>query len=274
MRIVLFTKTLRGLTAEQVARKAKGLGFSGLDLAVREGQCCTPANITEALPRAAALWKQMNLSIPMVSLEPAPTDPSSPVIRQIFAACGRAGIPNIKLGYWDWHQGEDYWKKFDQIRKDLDAFQNLGREFGVCSLIHTHSGNYYASNASGAMHLARNVDPKYIGIYLDPAHLALDGEPWPMAMAMAGEYLKAIGIKSSTYERSNDPNGPRFHERFGQLEEGIVEWPAILAQVSARGQDVFFSFHAEYSQKGLLDELLPRVQQDLLYLARIGGSIR
>jgi hypothetical protein len=37
---------------------------------------------------------------------------------------------------------------------------------------------------------------------------------------------------------------------------------------------VFFSFHAEYSQKGLLDELLPRVQQDLLYLARIGGSIR
>ena len=273
MRIVLFTKTLRGLTAEQVGSKAKELGFSGLDLAVRQGQCCTPANITQTLSRAMALWKQISLSVPMVSLEPAPSDPNSPVIRQIFAACGRAGVPNIKLGYWVWHEGEDYWKKFDQIRQDLDAFQKLGREYGVCSLIHTHSGNYYASNASGAMHLARNLDPKYIGVYLDPAHLALDGEPWPMAMAMAGEHLKAIGVKSSMYERGNDPKGPRFRERFGQLEEGLVEWPAIVAEVSARGQDVLYSFHAEYSQEGLIDELLPCVKQDLLYLTRIGGSI-
>ncbi len=142
----------------------------------------------------------------------------------------------------------------------------MGREFGVCSLIHTHSDALYASNASGAMHLARGFDPKYIGVYLDPSHLALDGEPWPMAVAMAGDYLRAVGVKAVRHEKSPEPGGPRFVVRWCALEEGLVDWPQALAALKAVGKDVPFSFHGEYSQHGDFDQLRPLVSRDVAYL--------
>lgn len=67
MEVVFFTKFLKGLDVEAVGRTAKRLGFDGLDLAIREGQCVVASNIRTVLPGAVAVWKSMGLSVPLAT---------------------------------------------------------------------------------------------------------------------------------------------------------------------------------------------------------------
>ena len=48
MELIFFTKFLKGLSAKEVGRTVKDLGFDGLDLAIRGGQCVDPANVATA----------------------------------------------------------------------------------------------------------------------------------------------------------------------------------------------------------------------------------
>jgi predicted TIM-barrel fold metal-dependent hydrolase len=41
----------------------------------------------------------------MVSTETGATDPDDPTLRNIYRACGEAGVPFVKIGYWRWQPG-------------------------------------------------------------------------------------------------------------------------------------------------------------------------
>jgi sugar phosphate isomerase/epimerase len=262
MKLIFFTKFLKGLNAEQIAEIAIRLGFDGLDLAVRAGHCVNPGNIREELPKALKLWREAGLSVPLVTLEGNATDPKQ--AESIFAACGENGVPLIKLGYWVWQPGQEYWREVATIRKALARFEKLGEKYGVCSLLHTHSDEYYGSNASGAMELLRGFDPRYVGVYLDPAHLALDGEYFAMALAIARDYLKMIGVKNVRPVR-NAASGEWIRD-WCALEEGLVNWPEALRLLREIGYDGSLSVHGEYSASDDMSEVLKRAAEDLAYL--------
>lgn len=78
MPLIYFTKFLKGFSAEKVAEVAKNLGFDGLDLAIRAGQCVNPSNVQEALPKAMAVWRAAGLSVPLATLETSWVNPQTP----------------------------------------------------------------------------------------------------------------------------------------------------------------------------------------------------
>ena len=41
-------------------------------------------------------------------------------------------------------------------------------------------------NASALAHPLRGFDPRYVGAYLDPCHLCIEGEEFALALAIAG----------------------------------------------------------------------------------------
>jgi hypothetical protein len=43
--VIYFTKFLRGLNPEEIARVVKGMGLDGLDLTIRRGHCVNPDNL-------------------------------------------------------------------------------------------------------------------------------------------------------------------------------------------------------------------------------------
>ncbi|HYF51970.1 MAG TPA: TIM barrel protein, partial [Planctomycetota bacterium] len=197
--VIYFTKFMKGLKAEEIAQKAKSIGFDGLDLAIRKGQAVNPENVTSELPKAMKTFDAHGLSVPLATLEGNAVDPDKPEIESIFGACGQAGIRLIKLGYWVWQKSDDYWARVEQIQAALAKFEKLGRKHNVCALVHTHCDEYYGSNASGAMTLVRNFDPKHVGVYLDPAHLSVDGELLPMGIAIVKSHLRMVAVKSARY---------------------------------------------------------------------------
>lgn len=263
MEILLFTKLFKDCKAEAVGDAAITLGVDGLDLAVRYGQCVSPANVAQELPRAMQLWAEMGLSVPLVTLEGYATGPQAPEVQAIYAACGEAGIGLIKLGYWRWKPYDDYWQGVAQIRHALDGFAKLGERHNVCSLIHTHSGDLYFSNAAAAMHVARGFDPDRIGVYLDFAHLAADGESVPMAQAIVGQYLRMIGVKNVRYVQERDG---KWKKEFCALEEGLVDWEEALKEVRDSGYQGPISLHAEYDKQRNREGNLRMAAHDMKYL--------
>ena len=270
MTLIFFTKFLKGLSVEEVGKTVKALGFDGLDLAVRAGQCVSPENVATALPDAVNTWKGMGLSVPLASMETRQSDPRDADVRRLFEACGKAKIPDIKIGYWGWKAGQPYWPAIDAIRKDLAAFQELGRQFGVRTLLHTHSGNYYGSNAGSAVALVRDCDPRFVGVYLDIAHLMVNGEPLDMALAMLGDRLAMAAAKNCRYILVHE-GGPSavWKREWCLLEHGLVDWRKALELLNKAGYKGPLSVHGEYAGPEDREAVLANVAKDIAFLHKI-----
>lgn len=263
MEVIFFTKFLKALNPEQIGRAVQPLGVNGLDLAIRGGYTVNPSNVGAALTPAVRVWKDMGLSVPLATLEGGATNPDDSTVRAIFEACGKAGIPFIKLGYWGWRSGQRYWEGVQAIRKALEGFAALGEANGVCSLVHTHSGHCYGLNASAAMHLVDGFDPQRVGVYLDPAHLAADGEPLDMALDMVGDYLRLVGVKNVYYEKTSDGN---WRHVWSTLADGLVNWKDAAKRFAAVGFDGAMSLHGEYSASEETETVLKMAAADAVHL--------
>jgi len=268
MKLIYFTKFLAGLSAKEVGETTKRLGFDGLDLAVRAKQCVTPENVATALPEAMRIWSDMGLSVPLVSMETRTTDVRDAAVRQLYQACAKANVRAIKIGYWKWTAGQPYWPMVETIRSDLKEFEKMGRDFGVRTLIHTHSGGNHGCNASAAMLLVRGFDPKSVGVYLDPGHLAICGEPVEMALAIARDYLAMIAVKNCRYVTAVAGGMTTWKSEWCQLDEGLVNWPRtieLLKQIKYEGP---LSIHGEYSGPENREVIGEKVAKDMAFLKK------
>ena len=92
MQALVFTKIFQELGVEETGERVKGLGFDGVDLAVRPGFCVSPANAPEVLPVAVEVWNGMGLVAPLISLAVDANDPADPETIGVFEAAGEAGV--------------------------------------------------------------------------------------------------------------------------------------------------------------------------------------
>lgn len=259
MDLILFTKSLRGMSISQMADTAVSLGLDGLDLAVRAGYPVNPDNVASELPAAARELAQRGLSIPLVTTEGKFTDPSAPDAEPTFAACAEVGCPLIKLGYWG-YTFPGYWEQVDAVRRDLAGFAKLGEKHGVKSMVHVHSGRRPAANCAMAMQLVEGLDPRHVGIFADPGHMALDGEDPVIGFDMIREYLAAVAVKDCRYVREQK----RWRVEWVPLGEGLVDWALVAKTLLDIGFDGPISFHSEYDQP--LDTILRWTEQDIAFL--------
>ena len=255
MTLIVFTKHLRGLDLPQLASALKALGVRGADFCVREGYPVNPANIQSELPKAKKIFAGEGLSIPLVT---SPGDFSSPSLsyaEKFYAACGEAGVEFIKLGYWAWDPKATYQSQVDEARAKLEGFQDLSRKHSVKTLIHTHSGANMGLNASAALALVKGFDPRLVGVFADPGHLSLCGEPIGMALSILGDFLSALALK----DLKRDGPGKDHVVPMGQ---GFVDWRALVQIMKAKNFGGPLSFHCEY--EGLsVPELLAQAKADL-----------
>lgn len=267
--MIYFTKFLRGLSPEEIAQTVKGMGFDGLDLAVRAGQSVNPDNVRKALPEAMSVWGKAGLSVPMVSTETNLVDPRNPTVEPIFVACAEAGVKNVKIGYWRWREGESYWGMVGRARRDLEAFAELSQKHGVRTLIHNHSGPYLACNASTLMTLLRDFDPAHVGAYVDPAHLAINGEPLALALEIVGKHLAMVAVKNAAYVASDAAEGRRWETEWCLLQDGLVDWREAIGLLRKRGYGGPLSLHGEYSGPEDRPAILRNVARDVSFLRSI-----
>lgn len=269
MKVLFFTKFLAGKKIDEIGHLCEKVGFDGLDLAVRPDQCVNAENVLTELPKAVKLISDMHLDIPMVTLAVDSVNPEDKDIKNIFLSCGESGIKFIKIGYWLWSPHQRYWKMVDKIRKLLVRFENMSKNHNLCTLLHIHSDNCYGCNAAGIMDLVRGFNPKYIGVYLDPAHLAFDGENLPMALDIVRGYLRMVGVKNAGYKHTQRSGRIKWNKTLPLLAEGIVNWEEALRQILKAGYKGPLSYHGEIDGYMSSNKIMQGAAIDLAYLRSV-----
>ena len=223
------------------------VGVQGADLCVRDGYPVNPDNIETALPAAAKLFADEGLDIPLVT---APGDFNKPDIEyadRYYAGCAAADVKHIKLGYWKWSAATPYWDEVKKIRDYLAGFEELSKKHGVQTVVHNHSGQSMGLNSSAAMRLVEGFDPQHIGIFTDPGHLSLCGEPIDMALNIVEEYLAILAFKDLIRERVVKNGELTWATPVRRMGQGFVDWKTMLATLTRMNYNGAISFHSEYS---------------------------
>jgi sugar phosphate isomerase/epimerase len=246
VQIVLNSKFFRSLSAPELGVKVRELGFDGIDVNVRPGHPVSPANVEVALPAAVTLWREQGLVCPLATAPVTLTTPEAPEVEPLYAGCGAAGVPRVKVGFFPYTPGEDYWALVIAARRALEGFAQVGEKYGVQTVYQVHSGPVLGSNCAGLMHLLRGLDPRWVGAYPDLGHMVLDGEDYPMGLAMVRDYLSIVAVKDAYHAPQPAGSEPPFAPRFVRLGSGAVNWRRALGALKALGFDGAFSVHTEY----------------------------
>ena len=166
---------------------------------------------------------------------------------RLYAACGKSGVKHIKLGYWHWKPEMDYWTEVDKVRGYLEGFEKLSEKHGVQTVVHNHSGLSMGLNSCAAMNVVKGFNPKHIGIFADPGHLSLCGEPIEMALDIVKEYLSVMAFKDLVWQQNFQDGRFVRRARVVRLGHGYGDWPALLRTIDRVKFDGVVSFHSEYS---------------------------
>lgn len=122
------------------------------------------------------------------------------------------------------------------------------------------------------MHLVDGFDPQFVAVYLDPAHLAFEGEDPPMAMDIVHRYLRMVGVKNAGYQRTTECGVTRWHKTLPLLAEGIVDWRQTIRSLREAGYNGPLSYHGEIDGYMSGDKIMQGAAIDLAYLRDILGS--
>ena len=274
MDIVLNSKFFAELSPAALGEKVASLGYDGVDLCVRAGHPVDLGNVEHALPTAVATLRAAGLSCPLATAPVTFNDAQSPQTERLYAACAEAGVPRIKIGYWYYTEGEDYWTVLERAKEGLAGLARLSARYGVKTCCHTHSGPCLGSNCAGLMQLIGDFAPQEVGAYPDFGHMALDGEDQAMGLAMVKDHLSIVAAKDATHvKRSGEPpRGPIFTH----VGAGSVDWHRALGLLAGLDFSGPLVVHTEYSfseaiirQVGYAEEKPP----DLEHFARQDAAL-
>jgi len=243
----MFTKHLEGYDVPQIIAALQSAGVKGADLCLRPGYPVHPENVATALPAAAKQFAEAGLDIPLVTTPGDFVTPAVDYAETLYAACAEAGVRHIKLGYWHFKAGMDYWTELDVVRGHLDGFQKLSEKHGVQTVVHNHSGLSMGLNSCAAMNVVKGFDPKHVGIFTDPGHLSLCGEPIEMALSIVKEYVSVLAFKDLIKEQRERNGKTSWATKVVPLGTGFGDFPVLLKTLQAMNYQGPISFHSEYS---------------------------
>ncbi|MGD1002666.1 MAG: sugar phosphate isomerase/epimerase family protein [Candidatus Brocadiia bacterium] len=247
MRVILFSKMFKDKSPDELTALAAESGVEGFDLCVRPGYPVNPENAAQALSEMVRTMQRAGLAIPMVTGNFDLLSPDHPTAEPILAAMDKADVRLIKLGYFAFDPiKQDYWKEVDRIRRLFEGWQALGRRYGVRICYHTHSVRCMGLNCAALAHLIHGFDPQYIGAYIDPGHMAIEGEEFRTGLAMVRSQLSIVALKDVSLTRKPKNDHGSCVAEFVPGGEGLVDWTTVLDELVRIGYDGPLSVHCEF----------------------------
>jgi sugar phosphate isomerase/epimerase len=264
-RICLFTDHLSGFDYNEVARMLQQLRVSGPDLTVRPGGLVKPERVQEDLPKAAAIFKQYGLAIPMITTAITSVGEGRPIL----SSAAQLGIQYYKLGYFPYTDMNQWEKTRQSTRESLAHLTELGRQLKIQAGFHNHSGPIVGGTIWDALELVGPLDSHAIGLYFDPSHATIEGgkNGWNFSLRKAAERLKMVAIKDFIWEKA----GGEWKTKWVPLGQGMVPFEQffkILATMRFPGP---ISLHIEYDPGGStkparFENSLAAARRDLRFL--------
>lgn len=219
----------------EVAREA---GYPGIVWTVRPGAHVEPENVARDLPEIVETTRAAGLEVPMIIT--AIGNVRAPHVERMLETFAGLGIARYRASTPRYDYGRDFEPQFDEIRRDLDALAELNRKHGTIACFHTHS-NAGSVGGSGwdLWMLMKDIDPRYIGINFDVAHItARSGNGWQDIAHAARAHIQSLSLKDvRAWVRTADarPGEWPWVREFVPPGEGMVDFDRFFSFFRATG---------------------------------------
>jgi len=267
MKLILFSKMLKEKSPAELVALAQAWGLDGYDLCVRPGYPVNPENASTELPRVAALSRAAGLDIPMVTGNFDLLEPEHATAEPILKAMDLAGVRLLKLGYFRYDPTKhDYMAECQRIREAFQRWEPLARRYGVRICYHTHSDRCMGLNGAGMAHLLSGFDPALFGAYLDPAHLAVEGEDFATAVGMVRPWLSLVAVKDVLLTRVEKNGHGSVKRDWVVAGTGVVDWTGVFGVLRREGYSGPVAVHCEFHVTP--DQFLPTAEREVAFFRR------
>jgi sugar phosphate isomerase/epimerase len=258
--IIVFTKPWKTDSLPQLADRVADLGFTGIELPVREGFQVTPANYRETLPEAKAAFAKRNLAI---------TSIAGAIDLELIKVMGNLQIPLLRVmlnadpqkNYLE--QEETHYRAVSEMLSTLEAS-------GVTLGVQNHYGNFIGCSAAGLMRFVGRFPKEQVAAVLDLAHCAICGEIPEFALDIAASHLAMVNLKCGSLRRTNPETSieAEWKTVWTTAAHGALSWKRAAHELRCRSYAGNICLTAEYSgaDKPLEGEESARlVRQDFAY---------
>jgi len=243
--VLVFSKHLQHLNFKQLAEKARGIGFDGVDLTVRPGGHVEPLKVREQLPEAVAALRAEGLG---------PVTMSTDVLRNkaghdraVLETAKELEISQYRVGSARYQMGEEKVIE-DQLADWTDSIRQLALlngEIGIQGAVQNHS-RYFLGGLIWDLWMAlKDLNPTVMACHYDICHAVAEATiSWPVGFKLLRPRISAIVVKDFVFDRRGDANT----RRFVPLGTGMVPWKQFWGLVRESGLDVPIILHMEYGR--------------------------
>lgn len=276
LKVAIFSKHLRFLEGEELAKGVAEIGFDGVDLAVREGGHVDPANVSRDLPPLVKLLRHHGLEVPMITS--GILDAETPHAEAVLRAISELGIRHYRWGGFKYDSMRPISDQLTALKPRVAKLAELNAKYKVGAMFHTHSGIGLVGAPIWDLYiLLKDFDPEAVGVNYDIGHATVEGGfgGWIDSFRVTGPYVRGVAVKDFRWEKDAKGN---WKAQWTPLGQGMVKLPQFLAMLKQSGFNGPMQLHFEYplggADSGSPKLSLPREQvfaamkRDLEYLRK------
>jgi sugar phosphate isomerase/epimerase len=246
--ICAFSKHFHWTDVPAMAAHCAELGYEAIDLTVRPGGHVEPARVADDLPAAAEAIRKAGLRLAMATT--AIADPSSPHAEAVIKALAAAGVRRYRWGEFKLDLAKPIPEQVDALRPRVRDLAALNRQYGVCAMYHTHSGQGRIGAAFWDLYLLlRGHSPDEVSANYDIGHATVEGGygGWVHSSKLLLPHTRGIAVKDFTWGRNNRG---QWVPQWCALGQGMVDFKRFFAFVKEAGFSGPLQLHMEYNELG------------------------
>lgn len=248
LKVAIFSKHLRFLEGEELAKKAAEIGFDAVDLTVRSGGHVEPARVKQELPRLVSAIRQHGLEVPMLTTDIVDAD--SPHAEDILRSMSELGIHHYRWGGFRYLPEGSLAAQIDALKPRVAKLASLNSQYRACAMYHTHSGPGLVGASIWDLHiLLKNFDPNAVAINYDIGHATVEGGfgGWINSLRITGSHLRGVAVKDFVW--ASDGPG-KWLPQWTPLGQGMVHFHQFFAMIADHHFSGPLQLHFEYPLAG------------------------
>ena len=227
----------------------KSCGYDGVEWTVRNGGFLDPNMVTaekmKALKSAAdnAGIKAENIVVDFLRGD----DPGA---ERLVILAADAGFKSFRGEYFRYDRTKTHRQNLDAFRSGFDSLEKLARKSGLKACYQNHSTYDKAVPLFGSLvwdlaSVAKDHDPKYIGIQYDPMHVRAEGGPsWDHTLGAIAPWIDIVCLKDFHFVL--DESGKDWKRELVPAGKGIVDFAEVKRLMELEGVKPRYTVHYDY----------------------------
>ena len=194
-KIIGFTKPFQKLPFDEVADVVAEVGWSGIECPLRKGGSIEPERVEDELPKLVETLRKRNLEVSVISTDVE--NATNPLGLRVLKTASKLGIQRYRLKHYYYDLNKPIAPQVQEFKAKLRELAQLNRELKLQGSMQNHSGRNYVGAAGWDLwEMMRDLDPKWMGVFFDIGHAALEGGySWPIQARLLEPHFSTISVK-------------------------------------------------------------------------------